>query len=171
MITSEAVYKVPFSAATKALLEVLESCTELGLTWFDGDTSPETVHNSFKRQAEFAYGIFANSDAEVLDNTKSEVLWDFWLDLEIYSNYKGRLVVAQKLEVLLNYLSSDEGFGQLCTKLGDSGYKLLSIDAGKLHISLPIHGEYGLWQNGSVPLVLHLEQSSDSDYEEEVNNE
>ncbi len=168
MSTSEAVYRIPFRAATKALLEVLESCTELDLNWFDGGTSPEAVHNSYKQQAEFAYGIFANSDVGIPDN-KSVILWDFWLDLEIYSNYKGRLVVAQKIETLINYLSSESGFGQLCTKLSNSGYKLLSIDLGQMHFGLPVHGDYGLWQNGSVPLILHLEQSSVD--EEEVNNE
>lgn len=163
---SEQRYRVPFTAATQALRETLEACDELDLLWFDADTQPEEINVMFKTQEEFAYGIFAGSDADTRE-VKSGVLWDFWLDLEIYSNYKGRKRVAQKLEALINYLSSDEGFGLLCGKLSKKGFSVLSVSTGKLHISLPIHDNLGMWQNGSVPLVLHLEQV---EIEEEVNN-
>lgn len=155
---NEVVYKVPFTEATKALKDTLESSNDLDLMWFDGDTQPDAVNAFFKQQSEFAYGIFAQSDADIVEN-KSAVLWDFWLDLEIYSNYKGRLVIAQKLEALLNYLSSEDGFEDLCARLSAKGYNLLSIETGKLHIGLPVTGDYGVWQSGSVPMILHLEQS------------
>lgn len=157
-MNEEMYYKVPFHDATEALKATLEACSALNLTWFDGDTPPETVNTYFKQQTEFSYGIFSESDADLVDN-KSVALWDFWLDLEIYSNYKGRKVVAQKLETLLNYLSSEVGFADLCQRLSNKGYNLLSVEMGKLHISLPIRGDYGVWQNGSIPLVLHLEQA------------
>lgn len=166
-MTTEQKFKVPFIEGTQAIKEVLEACEELGLMWFDCSVPPEQIHTLFKQQSEFAYGVLTTSDADTKES-KSMVFWDFWLDLEIYSNYKGRKVVAQKIEALINYLSDSEdggGFTLLCEKLSAGSYNLLSISTGKLHIGLPERGEIGVWQYGSIPLVLHLEQKK-----EEVNN-
>lgn len=82
--------------------------------------------------------------------------WNMSLQLEIYSNYKGRKVIAEKLEALLNYLSGDTGWDALQKELYADGYQLISIKVGSLRTNLPVYSDTGVWQNGGTTLILEL---------------
>ena len=99
------IYKVPFVAISKAVYAVLsDTNNHIGLEWFDSAVPIYEIEDYFKSQAEFAYGIFGAADADCTP-AKTVAVWDSTLQLEIYSNYKGRKVIAEKLEAVLNYLS------------------------------------------------------------------
>jgi len=151
------IYKAPFTAITKSLYSVLKNNNTVALEWFDSAVPITEIDDYFKAQAEFAYGIFGSSDADCVAN-KTAVIWDGTLQLEIYSNYKGRKVVAQKLEALLNYLSSETGFAALNTALSAEGYSLVSLTVGALRVNLPIHGDTGDWQSGGTTISFRLHQ-------------
>ena len=152
------IYKAPFTAITEALYGVLTSrgC-DVGLEWFDSAVPIKEIEDYFKTQVEFAYGIFGASDADCMAN-KTEAIWDGSLQLEIYSNYKGRKIVAEKLEALLNYLSSDAGFAALDSALGLKGFGLLGITVGLLRINLPMYSGSGVWQSGSANVSFRVHQ-------------
>ena len=150
------IYKAPFTAITKALYTVLNNNQSVGLDWFDSAVPINEIDDYFKTQAEFAYGIFGQSDADCAPN-KLAVVWDGSLQLEIYSNYKGRKVVAQKLEALLNYLSND-GFAALNTELSKEGYSLVSLTLGALRVNLPMYSDNGIWQSGGTTIRFQLHQ-------------
>lgn len=151
-------FKAPFSALTKALYSVLSSkgC-DVGLEWFDSAVPIKEIEDYFKAQAEFAYGIFGAADADCTPN-QTEAIWDGSLQLEIYSNYKGRKIVAAKLEALLNYLSSDTGYNALQVALHKEGYGLLDFTVGALRVNLPIYSDYGVWQSGSANISFQVHQ-------------
>ena len=151
------IYKAPFTAIAKALNSVLNNNPSVSLEWFDSAVPITEIDDYFKNQSEFAYGIFGQSDADCAAN-KTAVVWDGSLQLEIYSNYKGRKIVAQKLEALLNYLSSDTGFTALNTALSTEGYSLVSLTVGSLRVNLPIHGDTGDWQSGGTVISFRLHQ-------------
>lgn len=151
------IYKAPFMAMQKALYSVLKTNPAVALEWFDSSVPIEEIDNKFKTQAEFAYGIFGESSADCKPN-KTAIVWDGSLGLEIYSNYKGRKIVAQKLEAVLNYLSSGTGFAALSKALSTEGYALVSLTVGALHINLPMYGNNGVWQSGATGLSFQLHQ-------------
>ena len=151
------IYKAPFTALTEVLYSVLNNNQAIALEWFDSAVPISEIEACFKEQAEFCYGVFCESDADCSAN-KTEVVWDGSLQLEIYSNYKGRKVVAQKLEALLNYLSSDTGFSALDTALGRKGYSLVSLTVNPLRVNLPVYGDNGVWQSGSTGIRFRLHQ-------------
>ena len=151
------IYKAPFTAINKALYSVLTNNQAVALEWFDSAVPINEIDDYFKVQSEFAYGIFGESDADCRPN-KTAVVWDGSLQLEIYSNYKGRKVVAQKLEALLNYLSSDTGFAALNTALSAEGYALVSLTVGSLRVNLPTYSENGVWQSGGTIISFQLHQ-------------
>ena len=151
------IYKAPFTAIAKSLYAVLKDNQAIMLDWFDSAVPINEIEDCFKNQSEFSYGIFGQSDADCKPN-KTAVVWDGSLQLEVYSNYKGRKVVAQNLEALLNYLSSDTGFNALSTALSAEGYALVSLTVGALHVSLPIYGDNGVWQNGGTDISFQLHQ-------------
>ena len=66
--------------------------------------------------------------------------------------------MAQKLEAVLNYLSSDTGFAALSKALSTEGYVLVSLTVGALHINLPMYGNNGVWQSGATGLSFKLHQ-------------
>ena len=140
-------YKVPFVAITKALYAALQDkkC-DVGLDWFDSSVPIEEIYSNFKKQAEFAYGIFGTSSADCIDN-KTVAVWDAEIQLEIYSNYKGRKVVAEKLEAVLNYFSNDDKAGNkaLQTVLNAEGYAVVEIIARDISINLPVYSDNGVW--------------------------
>ncbi|MBQ1576704.1 MAG: hypothetical protein IIZ83_07065 [Oscillospiraceae bacterium] len=152
------IYKAPFTAIITALYGAIspEECP-IGIDWFDSAAPIEEIESLFRDQAEFAYGIFGTSDADCTPN-KDSAIWEASLRLEIYSNYKGRKVVADKLEALLNYLSSDAGYQAIQTGLNDHGFALVSIRVGGLRVNLPIFSENGVWQSGSTDVVFKLNQ-------------
>ena len=150
-------YRLPFYPATKVLQDVF-SKSDIGLAWFDGAEQPEQINSLFKNQAEIKYGVFGFSDADVLNN-KTVIFWEFWLDLEVYSNYQGRKIVAQTLQKILGYFSSQEAWDALSEGLLAEGYDLKQIDMGKVHMGLPMHNDIGIWQNGSLPVKFLLEQT------------
>lgn len=152
------IYKAPFTAISTALYGAVsaEECP-IGIDWFDSSVPIEEIESLFRDQAEFAYGIFGASDADCTPN-KNSVVWDASLQLEIYSNYKGRKVVADKLGALLNFLGSDEGYNAIQAGLNAQGFALVSIRVGGLRVNLPIYSENGVWQSGSTDVVFKLNQ-------------
>ena len=163
-------FRVPFYPVIKVLLDVL-SKSGIGLEWFDGAEQPEYINSLFKNQAEIKYGVFGLSDADVRQN-KTKIFWDFWLDLEVYSNYQGRKDIAQTLQSLLGYFNSQEAVDALSAGLQAEGYLLTDLEVGKLHMGLPMYNDIGIWQNGSAPVKFLLEQvdESSSDAESDGND-
>lgn len=149
------IYKTPFYAVSKALYATLKTPT--GLEWFDSSVPIDEVENYFKNQSEFAYGVFTTATADALAN-KDAVVWDSTLGIEIYSNYKGRKVIAKKLEALLNYLSTESGIHAVADVLAAEGYGLISITVGSLNVNLPLVGDTGIWQSGSTNLIFRIQQ-------------
>ncbi len=154
------IYKAPFTAISTALYSALSSNScPVGLEWFDSSVPIDEIENLFKSQAEFSYGIFGASAADCTDN-KTTAVWDATLSVEIYSNYKGRKIVADKLEALLNYLCND-GYDAIQTSLNTSGFALVNIKVGALRVNLPIYSDNGVWQSGSADISFRLNQLSE----------
>lgn len=149
------IYKVPFTALTRALYKTLSG---QGLEWFDSAVPIHEIEDYFMKQTEFAYGILGAAEADARE-TKTAPVWSMILNLEIYSNYKGRKVVAEKLEELFNFLSSEAGWKALAENIQDEGFSLSDITVGALSISLPIVGDYGTWQNGGTTLKIRVSQN------------
>lgn len=152
------IYKAPFTAITTALYGAVsgDSCP-IGIDWFDSAVPIEEIEALFRDQEEFAYGVFGASDADCTPN-KDAAVWDASMQLEIYSNYKGRKVIADKLEALLNYFSSDEGYNAIQRSLNENGFSLVSIRVGGLRVNLPLYSENGVWQSGGTDVVFRLNQ-------------
>ena len=151
------IYKTPFTAISKAVYSSLSAATGVALEWFDSAVPINEIDDYFKNQAEFAYGIFGAADADCTPN-KDTAVWDSSLQLEIYSNYKGRKIVAEKLEAVLNYLSSEDGKNAIQASLNSDGFALISMTVGALRINLPIHGDTGDWQSGGTNVVFRVSQ-------------
>ena len=77
--------KVPLYAATMALYQVLSDAHACGLNWYEGGTDIEEVETDFRNQATFCYGILGAADAD--QNDKASDIWDYNIQLEVYSNY------------------------------------------------------------------------------------
>lgn len=152
------IYKVPFVAISKAVYAVLsDTNNNIGLEWFDSAVPINEIEDYFKSQAEFAYGIFGAADADCTPN-KTAAVWDSTLQLEIYSNYKGRKVIAQKLEAVLNYLSSEDGKSAIQAALNEEGFALISMTVNVLRVNLPINSDNGVWQSGSTNISFRVSQ-------------
>ena len=152
------IYKVPFVAISKAVYAVLsDTNNNIGLEWFDSAVPINEIDDYFKSQAEFAYGIFGAADADCTPN-KTAAVWDSTLQLEIYSNYKGRKVIAQKLEAVLNYLSSEDGKNAIQSALNTEGFALISMTVNVLRVNLPIYSDNGVWQSGSTNISFRVSQ-------------
>ena len=153
-----AIYKVPFVAISKALYAALtDKGCDVGLNWFDSAVPINEIESLFKSQAEFAYGVFGVSEADCTAN-KTAIIWDAEIQLEVYSNYKGRKVVAEKLEAVLNYISSDAGYNAIQTVLNAEGYTPVDIKAGNIVVNLPIYSDNGVWQSGGIRLSFRISQ-------------
>lgn len=148
-------YKVPFSAITKALYYTLSN-GPIGLEWFDASVPFDEIEEHFKQQDVFAYGIFGQSTADCTAPDDLKV-WTSNITIEIYSNYRGRKMVAEKLEALMNYLSG-EGWNVLCEQFAQNGFTLGSVAVGSLNINLPIYSEIGVWQSGTTDLIFKITQ-------------
>lgn len=151
------IYKAPFFAVSKAVYSGLSTATTIGLQWFDASVPIKEVEAQFKGQTEFAYGIFGTSSADCLPN-KDMAIWECSLRLEIYSNYKGRKVISQKLEALLNYFSSDAGWQKLQSVFTAQGYQLLSMNVGTLIVNPPLYTDIGVWQSGTTEITFKINQ-------------
>ena len=142
-------YKLPFTAISKALYATLNG---QGLEWFDSAVPITEIEDYFRSQAEFAYGIMDARD------TKTGPVWTMSINLQIYSNYRGRKDVAQKLETTFCRLVSPDGREALNTSLNTDGFNLVDLTVGAVSISLPIVGDAGEWQNGSIDLKIRVGQ-------------
>lgn len=153
------IYKTPFTAISKAIYAALSDNTNgIGLEWFDSAVPIDEINDYFKNCAEFAYGIFGSAEADCTPN-KDTAIWDSSLALEIYSNYKGRKIVAEKLEAVLNYISSETGKNAIQHALNVDGFVLVSMTVGPLRINLPIYSiEAGVWQSGSTEITFRVTQ-------------
>jgi len=150
------IYKAPFYACQKALYTALSS-SSIGLSWFDASVPIDEIENQFKNQAEFAYGIIGTATADC-QSAKDVAVWNASIGLEIYSNYKGRKVIYQKLEGLLNYLSGATGFQALQVALAPQGFALVSIEIGALTANMPIYSDMGVWQSGQTNIIFKVQQ-------------
>lgn len=149
-------YKTPFYAISKALYKALKD-SPVGLEWFDSSVPIYEIEEFFKEQAEFSYGVFTTARADTLDY-KDSIVWDSTLGCEIYSNYKGRKIIAQKLEALLNYLSDTEGWQKLSEAFDEEGFGLISITVGAMTVDMPMVTDAGVWQSGSTEISFRIQQ-------------
>lgn len=151
------IYKLPFTAMTKALLKALKA--EGNLEWFDSAVPIFEIEQYFQERAEFEYGIMGASTLKS-DSNKDTVIWRGSLSLEIYSNYRGRKLIAEHLEHMLNYLSHD-GFEVMQKSFADDGYALVSINIDDFSINMPIYGDNGIWQSGVTAINFVLQQGDE----------
>lgn len=147
-------YKLPFTAISKALYATLNG---QGLEWFDSAVPIAEIEDYFRSQAEFAYGILGAADMDARD-TKTGPVWTMTINLQIYSNYRGRKDVAQKLEATFCRLVSSDGRAALNASLNADSFTLVDLTIGAVSISLPIVGDAGEWQNGSINLKIRVGQ-------------
>ena len=147
-------YKLPFTAISKALYATLNG---QGLEWFDSAVPISEIEDYFRSQAEFAYGILGAADMDARD-TKTGPVWTMTINLQIYSNYRGRKDVSEKLEATFCCLASPEGRTALNSSLNTDGFTLVDLTIGAVSISLPIVGDAGEWQNGSINLKIRVGQ-------------
>ena len=149
-------YKAPFYAVSKATYGALQA-SNIGLQWFDSSVPFEEIESQFRGLEEMSYGVFGDSRADCQPN-KDLAVWDCSLSLDIYSNYKGRKIISQNLEALLNYFSDDEGWNNLQAIFLQEGYKMISLQVGELRINRPIYLDIGVWQNGNTSISFKIEQ-------------
>lgn len=147
-------YKLPFTAISKALYATLNG---QGLEWFDSAVPISEIEDYFRSQAEFAYGILGAADMDARD-TKTGPVWEMAINLQIYSNYRGRKDVAEKLEATFCRLVSPDGREALNASLNTDSFTLVNLTIGAVSISLPIVGDAGEWQNGSINLKIRVGQ-------------
>ncbi len=147
-------YKLPFTAISKALYATLNG---QGLEWFDSAVPITEIEDYFRSQAEFAYGILGAADMDARD-TKTGPVWTMTINLQIYSNYRGRKDVAEKLEATFCRLVSSDGRAALNASLNADSFTLVDLTIGAVSISLPIVGDAGEWQNGSITLKIRVGQ-------------
>ncbi len=147
-------YTVPFYAVTTSIYQAL-ALSDVDVDFFDASTAVESIEDYFKKQEQYCYGILGGSTADCLSNKDLEI-WDMTLDMEIYSNYPGRKVVAQKLEAMLNFFASAEGIKTMQGNLEPYGFNLISITVGNLRINLPIFSDKGIWQSGQTTLTFRV---------------
>lgn len=150
------IYKTPFYAVSKALYGALNE-SDVSLEWFDSSVPIHEIETHFRKQSEFQYGVFTTATADTLSN-KDAIVWDSTIGIEIYSNYKGRKVISQKLEAVLNYLSTEGCWQKLSQALHDERFSLIAITVGRLAVNLPIVGDNGIWQSGSTEITFRLQQ-------------
>lgn len=151
------IYKLPFTSMTRALYKTLSAKGEL--EWFDCSVPVMAIEQHFQNRNKFEYGIMGASNI-TSDANKDSVIWRGTIGLEVYSNYRGRKKIAERLEQLLNYLAKD-GFILLQQNLRNDGYRLVSISFGDFSINMPIFGENGIWQSGVTNLTFILEQGDE----------
>lgn len=152
--------KTPFYAVMKAVNSALQD-EDSGAEWFDGSVEIPEIENYFQNQSEFSYGVIGASEADVLPNMDMEI-WDMTVELELYSNYKGKKVIAQKLEALLNYLCTGKAWTLLQTELSKENFKLIDMHVGKLRINLPIFSDKGTWQSGGTDVTFRVSHISEN---------
>ena len=147
-------YKLPFTAISKALYATLNG---QGVEWFDSAIPISEIEEYFRSQAEFSYGILGAADMDARD-TKTGPVWEMAINLQIYSNYRGRKDVAEKLEATFCRLVSPDGREALNASLNTDSFTLVNLTIGAVSISLPIVGDAGEWQNGSINLKIRVGQ-------------
>lgn len=151
------IYKTPFYAATKALYGALSADESIGIDWFDSAVPIDEIEDYFKNQSEFAYGIFGAAEADCTP-IKDHAIWTMSINIDVYSNYKGKKRITQILEALMNYLSSTAGWNTIQTALAAEDFQMSSIKVNALRVNVPIYGETGVWQSGSTSIVLTMDQ-------------
>lgn len=147
-------FKTPFYAVIKAVNKALEE-DDAGVAWFDGNATIDEIEGYFQTQSEFCYGIIGASEADTIPNMDMEI-WEMNLELEIYSNYKGKKIIAQKLETLLNYLCTDKAWNILQTNMRTEEFGLINMRVGKMRINLPIFSDKGTWQSGGTSVMFRV---------------
>lgn len=151
-------YKAPFYATTKALYAALNHVT--GIELFDAAVPIDEIEDYFKNRSECMYGIMGAANSDMASN-KDMVLWDSSVEIELYSNYKGRKKISQALEQILNYVSSQAGWDALQGALAKEGFSLVSVTVGAMRINLPVYSDKGIWQSGSTTISLKIVQKSE----------
>lgn len=147
---------VPLYPAIMAVYHALKDGAAGDVRFFDGGTSDEEIEAEFRNQATFFYGIIGAAEADQRDGVDD--IWDVEIQLEIYSNYSGRKIVTQKLQAVQTYLCQAAAWDKIESKLLSEDFTLISISIGSHRINQAIFGEAGVWQNGSVPITLKLNQ-------------
>lgn len=151
-------YKVPFTALQAALYAALKD-SDVGIEFFDAGVAPSDIENYYKDQSEYAYGVFGAATADA-DALKDGIVWTVGLDIEVYSNYRGRKAVADILGKLLDFLAGG-AVEEINKQLVPEGFGLITLSLARLRTNLPVYSDSGIWQSGGTTLTFKMTQRSE----------
>lgn len=147
-------YRLPFNSMQAALYKVLST---MDIGWFDSGVSITEIEDYYKGQGQIAYGVIGAADADANVN-KDKTIWSVALDLEVYSNYKGRKHVIDTLEAVVNLLDNTSSIKTMNERLNEENFTLVDITIGNIRVNLPIYGDSGVWQSGATTLTFRIGQ-------------
>lgn len=146
--------KLPLYPATMALYQTLKNSGACGIGWYEGGEDIDEIESGFRDQTAICYGILGAANAD--QNDKDDDIWDYNILIEIYSNYPGRKIVAQKQQELLTFLCQASTWESLDALLKPEGFVTISMSIGPYQINPAIRGDNGNWQSGGVNVTIKL---------------
>lgn len=151
------VFSTPFIAYQSELYALLTNADEMAdLKFFDSESSIDEILESLDQQEIVQFGVI--SDISCIQNhTKTDApFWNVTTRLELFSNYKGRLRVAEMINLI----------GVVATKYEEvfkhnligKGYYMQRMNIGESVIGSAISDGHTVWQNGYITINALLEQ-------------
>lgn len=151
------VFSTPFIAYQSELYSLLTNADEMAdLKFFDSALSIDEVLDSLDQQENVHFGIISDISCNQ-NHTKTDApFWNVTVRLELFSNYSGRMQVAEMINLI----------GSVATKYEDvfrhnltaKGYYLHRMNVGESVIGSAIADGPIKWQNGYITLNALVEQ-------------
>lgn len=151
------VFSTPFIAYQSELYALLTNADEMAdLKFFDSCTSIDEILESLDQQKNIQFGVIADISCNQTHTKTDLPFWNVSVRLELFSNYSGRMQVAEMINLIGSVATKYEKAFRI--NLSQKGYYMHKMNIGESVIGNAIADGSIKWQNGYITLNALLEQ-------------
>lgn len=150
------VYLPPIIPFQSELYKLLSDPDEVDFTVYDSSITADDIYSKYRNMDSIQFGIIADLSCAQTHAKADAIIWQMTTRIELFSNYRGRLKIAEMIQSIGNAVTRTEQ--AFSANLSEKGYAVVRLDIGEATIGSSYYDGALTWQNGYIILTYWLSQ-------------
>ena len=150
------VYLPPLIPFQSELYKLLSDPDEVDFVVYDSSITAEDIYLKYRDMDSVKFGVIADLSCSQTHAKADAIIWQMTTRIELFSNYRGRLRIAEMIQAIGNAVTRTEQ--AFSSNLAEKGYAVVRLDVGEAVIGSALYDGALTWQNGYITLHYWLSQ-------------
>lgn len=150
------VYLPPLIPFQSELYKLLSDPDEVDFVVYDSSITADDIYSKYRNMDAVKFGIIADITCNQTHAKTDAIIWQMTTRIELFSNYRGRLRIAEMIQAIGNAVTRTEQ--AFSANLVEQGYAVVRVDVGEATIGSAYYDGALTWQNGYITINYWLSQ-------------